>query len=96
MSSSLKDWILKQARRFESCHERFSIRHRMRTACGSKILAESLDRFAFEAIETGEYLTDHGWVNRSAEVQAADVAKLPDRLIQTQRRADRFSGELTF
>ncbi|WP_235033160.1 TIGR02452 family protein [Rubripirellula obstinata] len=39
-------------------------------------IAESLGRSALEAIDNGEYLSDHGLVNWSAEIKAAEVAKV--------------------
>ncbi len=39
-------------------------------------IAESLGRSALEAIDAGEYLTDDGWLNWSAAVKAAEVAKV--------------------
>ncbi|TWT91673.1 TIGR02452 family protein [Neorhodopirellula pilleata] len=39
-------------------------------------IAESLGRSALEAIDAGEYLTDHGWVNWSAAVKSAEAAKV--------------------
>ncbi len=39
-------------------------------------IAESLGRSALEAIDTGKYLTDHGLVDWSAEINAAEAAKV--------------------
>ncbi|TWU25104.1 hypothetical protein Pla52o_14020 [Novipirellula galeiformis] len=47
-------------------------------------LAESLGCSALQAIERGQYLTDHGWVDWSAEIKAAEAAKIsipPDALL---------------
>lgn len=42
-------------------------------------IAESLGRSALEAIDTGKYLTDHGVVDWSAEIRAAEKAKVSIR-----------------
>ena len=55
-------------------------------------IAASLGRSALDAIDNGEYLTDHGLVDWSAEIKAAEAAKLsikpdspmPDVKQQTQ------------
>lgn len=39
-------------------------------------IAESLGHSALEAIDNGEYLTDHGLVDWSAQVKAAEAAKI--------------------
>lgn len=39
-------------------------------------IAESLGRSALEAIDQGEYLTDHGIVNWAAEIEAAEAAEV--------------------
>ncbi len=79
--------------RFGTCVDSEELARKHQRVLGIRYeIAESLGQSALAAIDNGEYLTDRGLVNWSAEIKSADVAKVsipPDAALpKTAQRSE--------